>query len=129
MGIDVSWSDEVLDVHVRGLDRVLGLRRRLEVPLSRVLDVRALPRGIAESDALMPGTGFGLPGVLAIGYFRGRTGRRQWWRVHRARQVLVVDLSFDSELDRLVLAVADPDATAAAVAASVQRYRSVRGAF
>lgn len=126
MGIGVSWSGNVMDVYIDGLDRVFGQRRRLEVPLTRVVEVRVLPRGIAESDISMFGRGLGIPGLIAVGHFRGRTGRRQWWRVRQGVELLVIDLSPDSTFDRVVLEVDDVHTTAAEISRTVRTLQAAQ---
>ena len=112
MAVSIEVSADALDISVDGLDQVWGFRKRIEVPLSRVVDARVVPAAEAKADGRWRSAGLGLPGVAAVGHFRGRGAPRQWWRVYRAEQVLVVDLDPSSAFDRLVLEVDDAEAVA-----------------
>jgi hypothetical protein len=122
VSVTVSCATDVLDVDVRGADRLWGLRSRLEIPLSRVTDARVLPTREAKADLWIRTGGLGVPGVAAVGHFRGRVAKKQWWRVYRAPEVLVIELAPESTFDRVVLQVDDP----AAIAAEILRARSAR---
>lgn len=122
MSVTVSCAADVLDIDVRGADRFWGVRSRLEIPLSRVTDARVLPTREAKADLWIRTGGLGMPGVAAVGHFRGRAAKKQWWRVYRAPEVLVIELAPESTFDRVVLQVDDPAATAA----EILRARSAR---
>ncbi len=122
MGVQVVATGEVLDVFVSGMDRIWGLRSRLEIPMSRVDGARVAPAAEAKAELSIRTGGLGVPGLALVGHFRGRTVKKQWWRVYRAEAVLIVELSADSQFDRLVLQVDEP----AAVAAAIEAARSGR---
>lgn len=108
MPVRIEISAEALDVRVAGADRFFGMRSHVEVPMGRVVAARTMPAGEAKSDLLIRTGGLGLPGVAAVGHFRGRTAKKQWWRAYRADELLVIDLAPESLFDRLVLQVDDP---------------------
>ena len=115
MGVRVETSSEVLDVFVDGADRYWGFRSRLEIPMSRVTGARVVDADEAKADVTWRTGGLGFPGVALVGHFRGREARKQWWRVYRADRVVVIDLTPDSQFDRIVLQIDDPEAVADAV--------------
>jgi hypothetical protein len=102
----VSTSDDKLVVDIKGWDQVWALKRRLEVALDHITDIRAatdeVPRGVR-----IPGTHF--PGVIAAGTFYDM-GEKVFWAVHDSRRAIAIDLH-DEDYSMLVLEVADPDAT------------------
>lgn len=100
MGVRVAASPEVLDVFVDGADRLWGFRSRLEIPMGRVRRARVASSADMKRDLRLRTGGLGFPGLAAVGHFRGRESRKQWWRVYRADEVVVVDLSADSLFDR-----------------------------
>jgi hypothetical protein len=121
--VRTAASDGLLRVRLSGTDLVWSFRRRLDVPLAAVRDVRVTGdlspwlgwRG-NELGLRLPGTL--LPGVIAAGSY--------WWRdrgwtfccVRRNRRALVVDLEPGAcRWRRLVLAVEDPDGTLAQIEA------------
>lgn len=115
MAVEIRTSTKTLSLRVTGADRVFGLRSRLEVPMGEVIGARTLPAQEAKSDLWIRTGGLGLPGVATVGHFRGREAKKQWWRVYRAGEVLVIDLTPESRFDRLVLQVDRPDRTAARI--------------
>lgn len=115
MGVEVRVSSEAVDIEISGWDRVLGFRTRIEIPLARVRAARVVPDGEAKSDLWIRTGGTAVPGLAAVGFFRGRHHKRQWWRVYRSDQVLVIDLDPASAFDRVVLEVDGPDAIAARI--------------
>lgn len=112
MGLQVTVSDEAVDAHIRGLDRLLGFRTRLELPMQRITGVAVVPRRQAERDLRIRTGGTVVPGIATVGYYRGRRHKRQWWRVYRARSVLTIDLDARSTFDRVVLQCDDAEGVA-----------------
>jgi len=109
MGLHVALHDDDLVVRTSGVDTALCLARELRIPRSAVTDVRLLPTRQAKAElGLRVGGGY-FPGLLATGWFlwRRRKGLRQWWRVYRAAEVLVVDTTLRRPA-RLVLQLDDP---------------------
>ncbi len=121
MAVEIKTSAKALVLRVTGADLIFGLRSRLVVPMDEILGARTLPAQEAKSDLWIRTGGLGLPGVATVGHFRGREAKKQWWRVYRAKEVLVIDLAPESRFDRLVLQVDRPERTAA-------RINNARGA-
>ncbi len=115
MAVEIKTSANALILRVTGADLVFGLRSRLEVPMAQVLGARVASAREAKADLWIRTGGLGLPGVATVGHFRGREAKKQWWRVYRASEVLVIDLAPDSRFDRLVLQVDRPERTAARI--------------
>lgn len=115
MSVTVAIDGDGLDIHVGGLDRWWGLRSRIEIPLARVTGARVVPTGEATADRWLRTGGLGFPGLAAVGHFRGRDAKKQWWRVYRGERVLIIDLDDTSHFDRLVLEVDEPDSIADAI--------------
>ena len=80
------------------------------MPVARIAGARVETRieALAGRGFRAPGTG--VPGLIALGTWRGRRGR-QFWNVRRGRRVLVIDLR-GSGLTRLVLQIPEPEAVA-----------------
>lgn len=112
MGIHVGCDGEVLDVVIDGAEQFFGLRKHIEVPVVRILDVRVDSAKDARSDLVLRTGGTWIPRRVTLGHFRGRRAKKQWWRVYRAAEVLVIDLSEKSAFDRIVLEVPEPMAMA-----------------
>jgi len=115
--ISVAGSSAIFEV--QGLHVLWALRRRLEIPLRNIRDVRADPtvsRGWWKG-IRMPGTH--IPGVIIAGTFY-RHGRRIFWDVSRPERAIVVEL-VDDRFDALIVEVADvADAIARLEAARVR---------
>ena len=102
-----------------GLEHGLGAEGRSEYP------ARPRPRGKvrpgrsqAEGPAL-PGSY--LPGVIAAGTYRW-PGNKEFWNVRRLNKAIVLHLQNEG-YTRLVLEVADPAATVAAINDAVARIK------
>jgi len=109
--VDLHVRDGALVVRPRGADTLWCLRSRVEVPLSSVAMVRAVPRSQAPRPGLrLPGAA--LPGVIVAGSY-GTGDSRTFWDVRRADRLLLISCRLGSEYKSLVLEVPDPDATAA----------------
>jgi hypothetical protein len=121
MSVRVDTSPVAVDVRIGGMDRLWGFRKQIEVPLARVEEARVVPADEAKADLRLRTAGLGMPGLAAVGHFRGRERRRQWWRVYRGDRVVVIDLDPASAFDRLVLEIEDPETTAALVNAARRR--------
>jgi hypothetical protein len=94
-------------------EKVLGLLRDLEVPLSAVRSAEVVPDGLAAVRGLRA-PGLGLPGVRRIGTWR-RGGGRSFVSVRRGPAVRI-ELT-GQRFDTVVVSVTDAAATAADVSA------------
>lgn len=120
----IEVTSKTLVVHVTGVDRFLGFKSQLEVPLTHVTAAEAHPE-IAKAwwkGWRAPGTD--IPRVITAGTFY-RDGKRLFWDVHHPERTIVIHLA-DDEYDALVVEVEEPEATAQAIgrAASIASARS-----
>jgi hypothetical protein len=119
--VNVTVSDGRLRVRLKGSDAVWAFKRRLDVPLSAVKEVRVAddlsPWLGARNNELglrLPGSAF--PGVIAAGSYWRKTRGWTFCCVHRRQRAMVVDLAPGAvRYRRLVLGVEDPDAALARV--------------
>ena len=119
---EVTIGNGRLHVEITGWDRVWSLRRRFDIPLAHVRDARIDPAVARGPKGLrVRGTHFlpGFPGKVTAGIFY-RRGTWAFWNVHDPDQAIVIDLQ-DERYARLVLQVADPAATVAAICAALTR--------
>jgi hypothetical protein len=111
-----------LVVTLEGWDAVWTFRRRVDVPLTQVVDMAVADAAdVPRRGMRMPGTA--LPGVIRAGSY-GSGERRELWNVRRARRVLVVDLHPPQPYRRLVIEVADPDSVATDLRRAVAEARA-----
>jgi hypothetical protein len=116
----VSVERDRLDVRLTGADRFWALSGGIRLPLDRVRAARVAPRADAKRDCpnlRLPGSYW--PGRLHAGSY-GLGDKRQLWCVHRAQQVLVLELS-GRPYARVVLELPDPQAAADRVNAALAR--------
>ena len=113
--IEIAGTD--LIVHVEGFDKYFALKSELRVPLAHVAGVEH-----ADDEARTwfhgfraPGTN--IPGVLTAGTFHHHEGR-VFWDVHNADGAIAI-LLHDETYAKLVVEVADPEATIAAIEAAL----------
>ena len=110
MSMELTTGEDRLAIRLTGMDRIYALDGKVEVPLDAIADLRVEPRRAMEAERGVRLPGGAYPAKLAVGTWRGRGGK-QFWCVHAAERVLVIDLE-RGEYRRLVLEVADPDAEA-----------------
>ncbi|NQU37256.1 MAG: hypothetical protein HQ526_06605 [Actinobacteria bacterium] len=109
MTAELVIDGENLDVTFKGIGGVLAFKSQIVVPLSSVESVEAVEIQTVERPTIKR-VGARIPGLLATGSF-GTGDDIQFWYIHKADRVLVVDLTGD-KYKRLVLEVPDPDAVA-----------------
>ena len=111
--VDIELTASALIVHVEGADRIWALKSRVEIPLENVAAAR--PAGDEErgvySGARFPGTN--IPGVVKAGSFH-QQGEWTFWDVHDLGRAIVI-MTNDEKYSRLVVEVADPAASVAAI--------------
>lgn len=124
---EVEVTDSMLIVHVVGVDKILALKSRLEVPLSQVKGSAPLDeqtqRDLRHSLRL-PGTY--LPGVIIAGsYYEWSNHQWMFWDVERPEQAIVITLAHE-RFTRLVIEVADPQATIQAIQTAIGAQKEPR---
>jgi len=111
--VDIELTASALIVHVEGADKLWALKSRLEIPLENVAGAREAgdeERGV-YSGARSPGTN--IPGVVKAGSFH-QQGEWTFWDVHDLGRAIVI-MTNDEKYSRLVVEVADPAASVAAI--------------
>ncbi|MFE9959082.1 hypothetical protein [Micromonospora sp. NPDC005299] len=116
MAVMVDVDPERLVVRLTGADRLWALAAGVEVPTDAVTSVRPVSR----AQAYARGSGWRLPGtfwpdLIMAGSYVSRSTGRSFWCVHRADEVLLVELE-GQRYDRLVLEVEEPAEVSRAIA-------------
>ncbi len=111
----IDTTPRTLRVSLTRAEKVLGLLRDLEVPLTAVRSVAVVPDGLAAARGLRA-PGLGLPGLRLIGTWR-RRGSRSFVSVRRGPAVRL-ELS-GRRFDTVLVSADDAAAVAASVAAAV----------
>jgi hypothetical protein len=114
----VEIADGSLVVSVTGVDKLLALKSRLEVPLEHVAGVELRPE-VARTrwhGFRLPGTN--IPGVVTAGSFY-QSGEWVFWDVHDPDKTVAIQLR-DEHYTRLVIQVDDPEVTAAALKSAMR---------
>ncbi len=114
--IEISETD--LIVYIEGWDRFFAFKNELRVPLTHVAGAEH-----ADDEARgwfhgfrAPGTE--MPGVITAGTFYHLDGGRVFWDVHDANGAIAI-LLHDESYTKLIVEVADPVATIAAIEAAL----------
>ncbi len=107
----IETTARTLRITLTPAERVLGLLRDLEVPLTAVRSAEVVPDGPAAARGLRA-PGLGLPGLRKIGTWR-RRGTRTFVSVRRGPAVRL-ELA-GQRFDAALVSVADPAAVVAAV--------------
>jgi hypothetical protein len=115
VSISVTIEEGDLRVRLRGIDRLLAIRREVTVALDRIVGAAAVPRGsipVGEGTWLRaPGTH--IPGLVRHGSY-GREPHREFWAVFRRDPVLVIETA-GGDYTRIVLGIGDPEGIAAGI--------------
>jgi hypothetical protein len=119
----VEIQDDRLIAHIQGVDKVLALKSELSIPLAHVKGASVSPPDVRRRwgsllRAHVPGTD--LPYVVMAGTFVFLDGEHAFWDVHDPDRTVVIELDHE-RFANLVLEVADPQATAAAINAALAR--------
>jgi hypothetical protein len=119
----VEIQDDRLIAHIQGVDKVLALKSELTIPLAHVKGASVSPPDVRRRwgsllRAHAPGTD--LPYVVMAGTFVFLDGEHAFWDVHDPDRTVVIELDHE-RFAKLVLEVADPQATAAAINAALAR--------
>ncbi|HEX2075053.1 MAG TPA: hypothetical protein VHF92_14820 [Geodermatophilus sp.] len=94
-------------------EKILGLLRDLEVPLTAVREVDVVPDGLRAVRGLRA-PGLGLPGLRKIGTWRGR-GEKAFVAVRRGQPAVRVRLA-GQRFDTVLVSTEDAASVAAALA-------------
>jgi hypothetical protein len=116
---EVEITSSVLVVHIRGVDQLLSLESRIEVPLQHVAAVDVNP---PDAHAIWHGLrvgGTNVPGLITAGRFL-QAGQWSFWDVHDPDRSIAIRLH-DEHYARLVIGVDDPEATARAIMSALPR--------
>lgn len=114
---EIELTAAAMIVRVTGADRIFAFKSELTIPLEHVVgaardedEARGWCHGARD-----PGTN--VPGVITAGTFH-RHGERVFWDVHHPERAIALTLR-DENYTKLVVEVADPDATILAVEAAL----------
>ncbi|WP_091115659.1 hypothetical protein [Geodermatophilus dictyosporus] len=116
----IRTTPGTLTVTLTRAEKVLGLLRDLEVPLSAVRSVEAVPDGLAAARGLRA-PGLGLPGLRLIGTWR-RRGTRTLVSVRRGEPAVRIELAGQRH-DTVLVSGPDAADVAASLAAAVPTGR------
>jgi hypothetical protein len=112
--VEVSVTASDLALEVQGAHKVWALKKRIEIPLTHVDEVRTEPAAIdklGRTGVKLTGTRLG--GRIVAGTFR-QDGRNVFWDVVRQENAIVIETR-DESYGRLVVEVEDPAATVARI--------------
>ena len=120
---EIELAGSTLIVHVKGIHKILAFKSQLEIPLSHVIGAEIDPSTVQEWGNLFVGVrapGTGLPGVIRAGTYHTGNGK-VFWDVHDPHNAITIKLA-DETYSKLVVEVADPTATIAAIEQAVQTH-------
>jgi hypothetical protein len=104
--VDIAIHDEILDVYIQGIDKILTLTNHLEIPMEHV---RFVQKGTASSEEWWYGLrepGVRLPQHVMAGTFY-QHGKRVFYDVRNPDRSIIIDLD-DDQFDQLIVEVASP---------------------
>lgn len=103
--VSIDNEHRILIVEPRGLNKVWGFVRRIEVPINQVAGATHDP-GAAEDFKGVRGPGLGIPGHKWVGTWR-KDGQRHYWNVTGGKTTIVIQTTA-ARFQRLYLSVEDP---------------------
>ena len=120
----LELAGDTLVIGFPGASALLAFKRPLAIPLAHVVQVDRATHGPEERLEGFLGLGTWLPGVVGAPRFR-HGGGRAFWNVSDPANAIVVQLE-QEHYSRLIVDVADPDGTIAAVRAAIAAPRARR---
>jgi hypothetical protein len=109
----IEVTPQSVVIHVGGLDKVLALRSRVELPLAHVTDVEYDPNATQrELELFWQEThifGANAPGSTMVGDYTEH-GDRIFWDMHHPERAITLKLSHD-KYAKAIVEVDDPEAT------------------
>ena len=115
--VTVDRDRGLLVVVPRGLSKLWGLVRRIDVPLAHVRGATQDP-GAAEDHKGLRAPGLAMPGHKWTGTWR-KAGERHYWNVTGGADAVVVELQ-EERFQRLYLSVDDPRSVVDAINAACE---------
>jgi hypothetical protein len=109
----LQLTPQTLSVRLTRFEKIAGLLRDLEVPISAVRSVEAVDSGLAATRGLRA-PGLGLPGIRKIGTWRGR-GTKTMLSVRKGQPAVRVELD-GARFDVLLIGADDAAARATEIA-------------
>lgn len=114
----IEINGDTLTVHIEGVDKVLALRSRLDVPLEHVISAAADPELAKKVPRMLRLPGTYIPGVVTAGSYlkpgSGPDAGWSFWDVHDLKKAVVIQLASE-HYKWIVVGVDDPAATAEAI--------------
>jgi hypothetical protein len=105
--VEITLDSDKVVFNVKGSHKLWALKSRLEIPCVHIRGARRDPTVVhGWKGWRLPGTH--VPGLITAGTFY-LEGKRIFWDVSNAENVVVIDLS-DDDYNQLVIEVDDPDA-------------------
>ena len=119
--VTIDQARGLLLVEPRGLSKLWGLVRRIEVPLAQVKGATHDP-GAAEERKGMRAPGLGVPGHKWVGTWH-KDGERHYWNVTGGSDAVVVEVS-TRRFQRLFLSVENPRQVVDAINSAVAQQQA-----
>lgn len=106
--VSIDTTHRRLVIKPRGLDKLWGFTRRIEVPMDQLRGATHDP-GVVEDYKGVRGPGLGIPGHKWVGTWR-KDGQRHYWNVTGGKTTIVIQTTAE-RFQRLYLSVEDPRST------------------
>lgn len=121
--VDISVSDDALEIDVRGMHKLSALKSSLRVPLDDVVDIRHDPERAARSFPGLRFPGTHVPALYRAGTYYQADFRPDFWTVRHPDQAVVIQCRDGAAYDEIIVEVEDPGATVARVRAALAARR------
>ncbi len=124
--VEIELTEQALIIHLRGIYRFLGFRRRIACPLAHVTAVapNATPALLALPFRATYKVGTRLPG-LVIGGFGTRGDGRNFYALRTGKRAITIALE-EERYAGLIVEVDDPAGMARAIGAAARRAGGAR---
>ena len=122
--VDVTVSGDLAIFNVEGSHKLWAFKSRIEIPLSHITGVEVNHEQVGRWWHGFKLIGTDAPGLFAAGtfYYHGET---VFWDMHDTANTIIVSLEHE-RYKKLIVEVADPDATAAALQTALRSTRPSR---
>jgi hypothetical protein len=116
--VTIEIADDVLHLHVMGMDRLWSFKSQLSIPIAHIVDATPAADEAKRWYHGIRAPGTNIPGVITAGTFYDKDGC-VYWDVHNPANAIAIALR-DERYSKIVIEVSDP-------AAAIEQVRSAVG--
>jgi hypothetical protein len=119
--VTIEIADDILHLHVMGMDRLWSFKSQLSIPIAHIVDATPAAEEAKRWYHGIRAPGTNIPGVITAGTFYDKDGC-VYWDMHNPGNAVAIALH-DERYSKIVIEVSDPEAAIEQVRSAVGRSR------